>query len=93
MKLTVILLLVTSLLSGCTTASQKTIQAGRIDGRLKATVLPNYPTDCRKIEKSGVKKGDRLDIALKRTDNALGRQNKRVARCAKWYDRVKNKAK
>ena len=51
--------------------------------------LPPIPADCKKLERSGVKAGDRLDVALLKTDQALGRSNNRVSRCAKWYEDVR----
>lgn len=68
-----------------------------VDGRLEAAAgkagqteagreLPGYPDDCRKRERSGVRQGEPLDVALIRTDQALGRANARTTRCAGWYD-------
>ncbi len=51
--------------------------------------IPALHADCRKAERSGVVKGDRLDAALVKTDGALGRANQRVARCAGLYDALK----
>ncbi|WP_298981609.1 hypothetical protein [uncultured Roseibium sp.] len=44
------------------------------------------PPDCRKRERSGVREGDPLDLALLKTDQALGNANARVARCAAFHD-------
>ncbi|TYC50652.1 hypothetical protein FMN50_22790 [Rhodobacterales bacterium] len=71
-----------------------------VDARLQASVeqaalteatkhFPQYPADCRRKERSGVRNGDPLDVALIRTDNALGRQNDRIRRCSGWYDELK----
>ena len=56
----------------------------------EASKIPPLPDDCRKRERSGVKEGDRLDVALVQTDNALGRANARVSRCAGWHDSIRN---
>lgn len=58
--------------------TEQAIAAGRQTAAL--------PADCRLRERSGVQAGDRLDIALVKTDRALGRANDRVARCAAWHD-------
>ncbi|KZM49889.1 hypothetical protein OA90_13500 [Labrenzia sp. OB1] len=50
------------------------------------TAPPDLPSDCRKRERSGVYLGDPLDLALIKTDQALGRANSRIARCADWHD-------
>ena len=51
--------------------------------------MPELPEDCREIELSGVVVGDRLDVALYKTDLALWSANERVARCAAWYDAIR----
>ena len=55
----------------------------------EAEKLPEQPSDCRKKESSGVKKGDRLDTAYLKAERALERQNARTGRCASWYDRLR----
>lgn len=78
-------------LSACATADDRLKAAGRTTGLVEATTrLPAYPDDCRKQERSGVRTGEPLDVALIRTDQALGRANARVARCGKWYDAIKS---
>lgn len=81
-------------LSGCGTADQArldqsartTAQAGQVgDAITAARALPDQPADCRRTERSGVQPGDRLDVALVKTDQALGRANQRTTRCADWY--------
>ena len=52
--------------------------------------LPDYPEDCRKTERTGITSGDRLDTANIKADQAVGRGNKRVIRCAGWYDDLKS---
>ncbi|WP_417708126.1 hypothetical protein [Roseibium aggregatum] len=51
--------------------------------------LPGYPEDCRRKDASGVRIGEPLDVALIRTDQALGRSNARVMRCGRLYDEIK----
>ena len=80
-------------MSACVTAEDRlraagTIQAeaGLVDTAIEAArQLPDLPADCTTREASGVRKGDRLDVALVKTDRALGRANARVRRCAAWY--------
>jgi hypothetical protein len=48
--------------------------------------IPDIPADCRKREASGVREGDRLDVALVKSERALGRANVRIDRCAAWHD-------
>lgn len=50
---------------------------------------PDLPSDCRRVSRSGVQAGDRLDVALLKTDAALSRQNARTRRCADWFDGVR----
>lgn len=79
-----------TLLSACATADDRLTLAGTKTGLTEATtLLPIYPADCRKRERSGVRSGEPLDVALLRTDQALGRANARVARCGSWYDTLK----
>ncbi|WP_165937725.1 hypothetical protein [Antarcticimicrobium sediminis] len=37
---------------------------------------------------SDVRTGDRLDVAVLKSDAALARQNARTVRCADWYDHL-----
>ena len=75
------------LLSACATADDRLQDAAVLTGWSEAgKILPDYPEDCRKSERSGVRTGEPLDVALLRTDQALGRANARVRRCAAWYD-------
>lgn len=53
--------------------------------RAQANNLPMLPIDCKRLERSGVAEGDRLDVALVKTDKALTRANGRVGRCADWH--------
>ncbi|MBT1154393.1 hypothetical protein J1C56_02180 [Aminobacter anthyllidis] len=50
----------------------------------EAAKVPEKPADCRIKERSSVKLGDRLDVALLKTDRALGRANARIDRCWAW---------
>ena len=84
-------------LSGCVTAESRIKAAGRtkaeagmVDAAIRAArQLPDLPADCTTREASGVRNGDRLDVALVKTDRALGRANARVRRCADWYGDLK----
>ncbi len=79
------------LLSACGTIDRRLQDAAEQSGRVEAEkTLPAYPGDCRKRERSGVRQGEPLDVALIRTDRALGRANARVVRCADWYEDVKD---
>lgn len=51
--------------------------------------LPSLPADCKNTEKAGVGDSDGVDVALKKYDNALGRQNSRTIRCARWFDNLR----
>lgn len=80
----------TLLLTGCQTAEQLALKSAAKAGEIEASKeLPDYPDHCRTTARSGVQKGDRLDVALLRTENALNRQNGRTRRCADWYDKIK----
>lgn len=52
--------------------------------------LPDLPPDCRLRARSGVVEGDRLDVALLKTDQALSRQNGRTKRCSAWYETLRD---
>lgn len=67
-------------------AARQEADAGQVAGAVDAvTQLPDQPSDCLRTERSGVADGDRLDVALLKTDQALGRANSRTRRCAQWY--------
>lgn len=59
-------------------AAEKSVQEARR--------MPLLPSECRKQWRSGVQLGDRLDVATKKTDIALGGANKQINKCAAWYD-------
>lgn len=81
---------VLSFLSACASADDGPGAAAAQVGRLEATrQLPDYPQDCRKTERSMVRIGEPLDVALLRSDRALGRANARLGRCGRWYDDIK----
>lgn len=69
-------------------ASRTAAEAGLVDQALAIRSHPALPADCRIREQSGVKAGDRLDIALLKSERALGRANARVERCADFYEKV-----
>jgi hypothetical protein len=75
-------------LSACQTDRERAKLAGEKLGEAAAKSQPDpgLPNDCRRRERSGVQFGDPLDVALLKTDQALGRANSRVARCANWHD-------
>lgn len=82
-------------LSGCATndignAARRQADASQVGAALEAAdAVPPLPGDCRQVERSGVKVGDRLDTALAKADAALGRANARVRRCAAWFDGIR----
>lgn len=59
-----------------------------VDQALAIHSQPELPADCRILEQSGVRVGDRLDVALLKSERALGRANARVERCAEFYDSI-----
>lgn len=69
---------------------ERVIDAGRQLGEAQVTYLPDLPEDCRKQARSGVKSGDRMDVALTKTDLALTTQNRRGAACAQWYETLRD---
>lgn len=87
-----IALLTALFLSACATTEERAASAGaRLGAALASNAAPPpLPDDCRKRERSGVRAGDPLDVALIKTDQALGRANNRVARCAAWNDDYRN---
>lgn len=70
-------------------ARQRADTSLAVDAARRAARLPDQPADCRRTERSGVEPGDRLDVAALKTDQALGRANARIDRCAAWYDDLK----
>lgn len=78
-------------LTACATVEERLEVAAKQMGQTNASRhLPDYPRDCRGKEKSGVRVGEPLDVALIRTDRALGRANARLQRCGQWYDEIKS---
>lgn len=83
-------------LASCGTGQTERLRGAAVrDGIARADAQTQIvlPADCRKIETSGAKKGDRLDEAWVRAEMALDRQNKRVMRCADWYEGTRLPAK
>ncbi|WHP69104.1 hypothetical protein [Phaeobacter inhibens] len=78
-------------LSACWQTDIARIQAaGEAVGEARAEqVLPELPEDCRRQSRSGVRVGDRLDVAVLKVDAALSGQNARTSRCANWYDHLR----
>ncbi len=75
------------LLAGCA----GTDRAAEVRGQLEATrILPDLPGHCRRLIRSGVRAGERLDIALLKTDAALAQQHKHTRICAEWYDELRD---
>ena len=81
--------LTTVFLTGCAGIDERLERAAEIEGELKATkVLPDLPAYCREYTRSGVRRGDRLDTALLKTDAALAAEHERTRICAEWYDEI-----
>lgn len=89
----------TLFLSGCGTSDARFAAAARekeLATQLQAAIEREaqlregmrLPEDCARRERSGVKAGDRLDIAALKTDAALGRANDRAVRCAAYNRRT-----
>ncbi|MER8786295.1 hypothetical protein NKH71_00255 [Mesorhizobium sp. M0983] len=53
---------------------------------LEARRMPDYPPECRRHHRSGIKLGDKLGVANKKADIALGNANAQIDGCAGWYD-------
>lgn len=86
------------LLSACASAGDRLgaargelARADLVDDALAVGALPDLPADCRRREVSGIKIGDRLDVALLKSERALGSANARVGRCAGFYDDLKQR--
>ena len=90
--------LILPLLAGCGTdravrlqeAARSDVASRLVEQAIEAgSGVPDLPPDCRRRERSGVAIGDRLDVALLKTDSALGRANARITRCASWHDEIR----
>lgn len=97
-------LLISSCLTACTTdkaalgkAYAEKAKAGVVGEALaqanravtEARRMPDYPPECRRHHRSGVKLGDKLGVANKKADIALGNANSQIDACAGWYDGTK----
>ena len=60
-----------------------------VDAARRAAQIPDLPADCRRHERTGVRVGDRLDVAALKGDQAVGRGNARIDRCSAWYDSLR----
>ena len=90
MKSTVCVLLMTGFLSACAGIEARLDAASEAQGQLEASRnLPEWPERCRQIIRSGVRDGDRLDVALLKTDAALVRQQELARVCSRWYDELR----
>ena len=77
-------------ISGCATPEQRLTDSAKVKAQINAgRYLPEFPPDWRLRARSGVKIGDRADVALLKTDEALSRQNGRTRRCVDWYRRIR----
>ncbi len=87
MKWTLSAVLALTFLTSCAAPhTERLRRASEARGELEATrTLPPHPEDCSRLERSGVRVGDRLDTALRKADAAIARGNARVQRCAGWY--------
>lgn len=97
-------LLISSCLTACTTdkaalgkAYGDKARAGVVGEALteadravaQARRMPDYPSECRRHHHSGVRLGDKLGVANKKADIALGNANTQIDACAGWYDERK----
>lgn len=80
----------TTFLSGCAVSDgDRAEAAAKRQGEIAARQRPALPGDCRKHEASGTKRGDRLDVAALKAEQAIARGNARIDRCAAWDDDLK----
>lgn len=84
-------LLILIFLAACGQTDLKRIDtAAQTVGAVRADdVWPELPADCRLTSRSGIQRGDRLDVAVLKADAALSRQNARTLRCARWYQQIR----
>lgn len=93
-------LLLAILISGCATdrfvieqTEKAKAQSNSVDAAAKIASqrepLPELPVDCRLEEDAGVNNSDRVDVVIKKFDNAVTRGNARIARCVSWFERLK----
>lgn len=87
MKSTICVLSMIGFLSACAGTEARLDAAAEAQGQLEAArEIPEWPERCRQIIRSGVRTGDRLDVAVLKTDAALVRQQELARVCARWYD-------
>lgn len=92
---------IAGLLAACQTANDQARDAAAREAAAKAVApaiaatreIPPLPADCRRTERSGVKEGDRWDVAVVKSDAAIGRLNERIKRCAAWHDGIRERPK
>lgn len=73
-------------LAGCAGTNGRLERAAQTRGEIEATkALPDLPAYCLEHTRSGVRVGDRLDVALLKTDAALSEEHRRTFVCAEWY--------
>lgn len=90
MKSMICALLTVGFLSACAGTEARLKAAAEARGQLQATRdLPEWPERCRQTMRSGVRDGDRLDVALLKTDAALVRQQELARACSRWYDELR----
>jgi anti-sigma factor RsiW len=66
-------------------ATRRQAEAGQWSAMVdRLTSGEKPPADCDVEERSGVKRGDRQDVALRKTDAALYQANQRIRRCSKF---------
>lgn len=90
MKSALMALSATLFLIGCGQTESRPFKAIEGQAEIEAgRVLPDFPPRCRALIFSDVRPGDRLDVALLKTDAALARQHSQTRICAAWYDELK----
>jgi len=65
-----------------------TARAIEVTQEVSKAPLPPLPGDCTGQERTGVQEADGADVALIKSDRAVGRANDRVRRCAAFYEDI-----
>lgn len=83
-------------ISGCATSELERLSDARAGTAIASSleqqiaaarrVDDDNPPECGKRVQTGVKLGDDKDVALLRSDQALGKANSRAARCEQWWN-------